>query len=649
MDIQTILALIAALTGTPDHRPAPAADALRTAGVTLTSCPRPLPPDEVEGRTIQCGTVRVPEDHAQPDGKQLDLFFAILKAQTMFPEPDPVVYLQGGPGGSAVAHIPLFERVFRPWRPRRDIVIFDQRSAGLSGSSVNCYKALSENQYDLLAPAAEKTSDVADTRIVTECAAELKASGINLSLYNTTQNAQDVQTVVKALGYGPYNIYGISYGTKLALEVMRVAPENLRSVIIDGVAPSWVHLYNSFALKTDEAIQTVVDQCAADPVCDSAFPDLGRIVTEVLNKAAAGGLTVRGQTVPVALVVAPFNARNGQYDSSSITRYIPAYVYELHRGREMPTVEMLLDAGLKQPKPGEPEVLAAAAKLTPEQRALVARLLDDVAITNRAATSAAALVEDLRASVENSTTFGPMAGLFDQELGRAMLALLQADKTLLKTIIADYVALQSAPPSRQALADFVTRHLQGEAQARLTSIIAAMSPAEIDASFTIIRRDSYAAQQGFLSGLYLDIYACQEDIPFNTLDGYKAATASARYPHLGTLYDGLADMFFASCAAFDPKPRANWNVPVASDIPILSFGSLYDIQTPASWAKIATEQMTHAQVFMIPEAGHGAVIYQPCVADMGVAFFDDPSRQFDDSCPASISIDWFKPGWVAAK
>ena len=69
-----------------------------------------------------------------------------------------------------------------------------------------------------------------------------------------------------------------------------------------------------------------------------------------------------------------------------------------------------------------------------------------------------------------------------------------------------------------------------------------------------------------------------------------------------------------------------------SAIPTLSFGGLFDIQTPASWAKAATEKLSNAQAFVIPEAGHGALIYQPCVAEMGVAFIDNPKRQFDDTC-----------------
>jgi hypothetical protein len=58
------------------------------------------------------------------------------------------------------------------------------------------------------------------------------------------------------------------------------------------------------------------------------------------------------------------------------------------------------------------------------------------------------------------------------------------------------------------------------------------------------------------------------------------------------------------------------------------------------------EKLSNAQVFLIPEAGHGAVSYQPCVADMGVAFINNPQRKLSDDCAKSIKIDWHIPDWA---
>ncbi len=85
------------------------------------------------------------EDHLKPDGKKISLEFAILKSWSHYAEPDTVVFLQGGPGGSAIRQIPLYADTFEAFRKTRDVLLFDQRSAGLSGQSVSCFKALAEN------------------------------------------------------------------------------------------------------------------------------------------------------------------------------------------------------------------------------------------------------------------------------------------------------------------------------------------------------------------------------------------------------------------------------------------------------------------------------------------------------------------------
>lgn len=647
MDYAQILALVASFAGAPSPDPFAALRAASQrpeAVVAIQACPRPLPASDIEGMTIICGTVQVPEERDKVGGKKLALSFAILRANSRYPEPDPVVYLEGGPGGSAMTMLPLLDRLFKPWRDRRDIVIYDQRSAGISGASVNCEQALSENVVDLVKagmaiPTAERMK---------RCVDELARQGVPLAAYNTTQNALDLPLITTALGYADYNIYGISYGTKLALEVMRVAPQRVRSVIIDGVAPSWVNLYNSFAMKTDEAIQHVVDQCAQDKACNEAYPELGRIFAEVIEKAAKGEITFQGAKVPIEAVLLPVVSRNGKYDSAPITRFIPAYVYELWRGKEMPTVEKLMSLNFDTPKPGPAEVMAAAAKLEAGQKALIQQLLDNAAIADRAAKGSVRALESLRDSGESRTVFGPLARLFDSELAAAMQQSLRGDRELLKRVLADYTAMRTAAPSKQRLQAFVDAHFADPAKARLSALIAAMNDREIEGSFAIIRRDTYRALSPFLSGFYLDVYACQEDIPFNSVEGYKALTAKLKYPHMGKLADDLAKQFFDGCGPIRPRPRENWHVPVQSDIPTLSFGSTFDVQTPASWARIAIEKMTNAQAFIIPEAGHGAVAYQPCVAEMGVAFIDNPKRRFDNSCAQSIRIEWHIAPWVSA-
>lgn len=653
MDFRFILTLIASLTGHSGDNFATLSKGGTdpAAPVTRIACPRPFPANEIEGKTLFCGTVLVPEDHAKPDGKKIPLKFMVLKSWSIYPEADPLVYLQGGPGGSAFAINNKLAKVFEPWRKTRDVVYWDQRSAGLSGYSVNCYNALASNALKIAKndfTMGDAANSGEQNTTIGECLKEIEAAGIDIAKYNTRENALDVRTITKALGYPTYNLYGVSYGTKLALETMRVAPEGIRSVIIDGVAPPWVHLYDTLALKTNETIDHVVQQCAEDAVCNKYYPDLGKIVIETLNMAKDGKVIHQGKPMSVETVLRPFDERNGKDVNQSMTPYIPAFIYELHRGKEMPTVDMLVGRDFVMPKPGDADIAAAATGLPQEEQALIATLADNATIAERIARSNDNVMEELRDLVDTSGQFGPVAVLFDRELEFALRAAKNEDPSKLEAMLTDYVALQNIAPSKNALVEFVKAYTSGDTQHRLLALIDSMSAAEVSGSFAIIQRDASASEAHFFESMYLLNYACQEDIPYNSFEGYKAYTAGLKYPHLGEHWDANARMFFGACRAFTPHPREQWHEPVASDIPTLSIGGLYDSQTPASWAKVAIEKLTNAQAFLIPEAGHGALLYQPCVADMGVAFTNNPARKLSDDCVRSIKVDWYIPAWAKA-
>ena len=649
MDFTQILALIAALTGDAGDDFAKLKSG--AANIKPIVCPRPLPVSEIEGKTVFCGSIEVPEDHAKPDGKKIPLKFSILKSRSLYPEPDPLIYLQGGPGGTAISQIPLYAKTFEDFRKTRDVVFWDQRSAGLSGQSVKCFNALAANAA-IIARKQDTSTDISgankDSNTVADCLREVEAAGIDIAKYNTTENAKDVRSISKALGYDSYNLYGISYGTKLALETMRVAPEGLRSVIIDGVAPSWMPLYDSLTLKRSEPIEHVVEQCKADATCNATFPDLGSVIVDTLKKAKDGKVIHHGKPVDVLTIFRPFEERNGKYGNASMTPYIPAFIYELNRGKDMPTVDMLIAKDFVLPFPGDDDVSAASARLPKQQRDLIATLADNAAIAKRIDRSNLNVMEELRDERDTSANYGPVATLFDKELEKALLAAKGNDSAKADKMASDYVALQNTDNSKESLNAFVTAHTTGETSKRLLALIDSMSDRELAGSFAIIKRDAEQSETGFFDNIYLFNYACQEDMPFNSYEGYQKFTAGQKYPGIADDYDVMAKFVYGSCIPFKPQPRDNWQVPVVSDIPTLSIGGLYDSQTPASWAKAAVEKLGNAQVFMIPEAGHGAILYQPCVTDMGVAFINNPQRKLSDACPKSISIAWHVPDWAKA-
>ncbi len=148
------------------------------------------------------------------------------------------------------------------------MVAFDQRGVDSSaGAETRCLATLADHTGDLvqgLADAAKPGGEAPQLppAVTRACLDELAAAGADLSKINTEQNARDVQAVMRALGYPVFNVYGISYGTKLGLEVMRTAPEGLRAVVLDSVAPPHVPTYDTLALPHAESIEAIFTLCA---------------------------------------------------------------------------------------------------------------------------------------------------------------------------------------------------------------------------------------------------------------------------------------------------------------------------------------------------------------------------------------------------
>ncbi len=222
-----------------------------------TSCPRLLILGEREGDTVSCGFLRVPERHGGEDSSVLELAVMVLRARSSAPHPDPILFLQGGPGGAALSTAELWRE--SAWRDTRDIVLLDQRGTGYSRPNLKC----PELYLDLYAG-------------LDSCRDRLSRSGVDLRAYNSRENAADVAALRQALGVDTWNLYGVSYGTRLALTVLRDHPEGVRSVVLDSTYPPQVKRFTEFGANFERALNEVFAACTADANCAAAFPDLER-------------------------------------------------------------------------------------------------------------------------------------------------------------------------------------------------------------------------------------------------------------------------------------------------------------------------------------------------------------------------------------
>jgi pimeloyl-ACP methyl ester carboxylesterase len=658
-EFDRIMALLLALTsGHPDST---AFRGLASGGhdpafpVTVQLCPQPLGRHEIEGQTMVCGTVSVPENHDEPDGRRIDIAYTVLKSHSMYPEPDPVVHLHGGPGAGLLGGLEKFAALFDKWRANRDIVMFDQRAAGLSARSTDCYDAMTANIVEILGIKADPSSEIEKPAgkpdAFEQCITEMRNAGVGLEHYNTEQNARDVTAIIKTLGYNKFNLYGISYGTKLSLEVMRQDPEGLRAVVIDGVAPPSVRLYDTLAVPLNEAMVTLVDECKADKACNEAYPELGTKIDDAYAKAATGKLMFEGEPLPPNIVGLIVGTRNGNYEYASYTQYLPAAIYEIAAGGDMPTLKKILSTAkqvkgklhfaFSRPGPTEVRNAAKASRLNDEQKRILEIALANASLFKDGSEALDLGIDELKGVLRRHRKLGPLAELFDAEMSKASADIF-ADKGRTIALVKDYASLQNAEPSKELLKSFIDRHFEGNGQERLSALIGAMTDVEVRTAFDMIHSSVGRVEADFAGDSHLMVYACQEDRPFNTYDSYKKLTQSLDYPQIGpTQWDAGAAGFFKNCEQFKAKPRPGFHEPVVSDVPTLSLGSTWDTQTAASWAKVAVETLPNGQAFIIPEAGHAAIAYQECAIDMGVAFINNPRRKLNNQCAKSAKPTFY--------
>ncbi len=205
---------------------------------------------------VTCGVLIVPEDRSNPDSFEIELAVAIIAAENGNPLPDPVIYLEGGPGGSALFAVQDY--LEHPLRENRDLILFDQRGTGFSFPSLNC---------------PEIEEDEVDDPVLA-CYERLIDEGIDLDMYNSAASAADVNDLRIALGYEQVNLWGISYGTRLALTTIRDYPEGIRAVVIDSVYPPEVNSVEQGGLDSVAAFDAFFAACANDAACSAAYPNL---------------------------------------------------------------------------------------------------------------------------------------------------------------------------------------------------------------------------------------------------------------------------------------------------------------------------------------------------------------------------------------
>jgi len=253
-------------------------------------CPFPPGPDQVEGQTVTCGYVMVPEKRSQsggppdrpasgeqqpPAGQQIRLPVAVFKPRTPVTAP-PLFFLGSGPGNAILqARGPLITGPLgHDLTDGHDLVLFDQRGVGFAQQSLACQE-LTDLKYQRLGLQLSRAEEIDGwVRASLRCRDRLQGMGIDLAAYTTAASVADVDDIRRALGYTTVDLWGLSYGTRLALTIMEANPKTVRAAVLESTLPPQVHMLVDIPGNVERSFRLLFDGCAADRACAAAYPNL---------------------------------------------------------------------------------------------------------------------------------------------------------------------------------------------------------------------------------------------------------------------------------------------------------------------------------------------------------------------------------------
>jgi pimeloyl-ACP methyl ester carboxylesterase len=299
---------------------------------------------------VECGDLYVAENREQNDGREIRLHVAIAKSYSSDPEPEPLIFLSGGPGSFSLQWLHSNLRRCVDVLRHRDVIFFDPRGVGFSEPSLDCPEVM-ENFHEILGR-PHSSKEWVDTIVGANlaCQERLLAAGIDLSAYNSAEMAADVNDLRAALGYERVNLYGVSYGTRTALTVMRDYPATLKAVVLDSVVPLEKDLLGSDFISAERALNLVFESCAADSSCSDAYPDLRIAFQELIDQLDANPITVkvahlvtnRVYDVWVDDSVLGASVHEALYNYETII-YLPKLIYDTLEGENYRTLATSLE------------------------------------------------------------------------------------------------------------------------------------------------------------------------------------------------------------------------------------------------------------------------------------------------------------------
>ncbi|MFE5973213.1 alpha/beta fold hydrolase [Streptomyces sp. NPDC056460] len=378
-------ALVAGLVAMPAHAESPTDGRHRPIGTVARTvgdarfvpgpCPRTADPIPDLARA-RCGTLTVPEnrsgpkgpdkpkgaegadEHKAPDkskapdkpkesgahrGRTITLAVAIMPAESRTPAPDPIVWFAGGPGDDAVSEIPM--ALAGGLNRDRDVIFMSQRGTYSADPVLTCPNIDEFNARALGLVSNAPSTGRLHVEATRACRDRVDSLGADRSTYDDIESSADYEALRRTLGVGKWNVFGISYGTHLALNYMRLHPKGIRSVGIDGVLPPSLAGGAVTWKAAREGFDGLFKACAEQPACNTRYPNLKatflRLVSELEADPITTTVTVPTQPEPVKVVLDGSNLVGWLTSATHVAAGVPRSLDELAHGNPQRIAEQL--------------------------------------------------------------------------------------------------------------------------------------------------------------------------------------------------------------------------------------------------------------------------------------------------------------------
>ncbi|NMM87912.1 hypothetical protein B2J88_26740 [Rhodococcus sp. SRB_17] len=352
--------VLAGCTGTPSETEVTDPSAplpLGNFSYAANLCPDPLIPGMTLpsfGADFTCGTLTVPQNREQPDGAVVTIPVARQRVQNPTAAMPPLLMLAGGPGESGLVDA-LVTYSGLDLNKDRDVIYFDQRATLRATPFLPCPQVDVFMQGALAKPYSDPGTKAASNAAVAACSSQLRGEGIDLHAFNSLENAADVASLRLALGLSEWDVYGVSYGSDLALQYLRDYPDGIRAVVADSVVAPQMNLADTMWPNAAKGFDALEAACDAQPACQAMLPDLvGTLATAVTDLDAHPRMVsvTAGDGSPVDVMVDGYKLASLVNSASLATNGLvdmPAIITAAGRGDVTPAAQLLATGA--QPAP----------------------------------------------------------------------------------------------------------------------------------------------------------------------------------------------------------------------------------------------------------------------------------------------------------